>query len=286
MRQRSWTAAVLFSSLLGACSAPHRLSSSDGPPAPRDIPAPLREANAAERIQDAVPAAEPRSKYGNPPSYSVYGKTYHVLDSSAGFRERGIASWYGRKFHGRRTSSGETYDMYQMTAAHKTLPLPTYVRVRNLENGREAIVKVNDRGPFHDGRIIDLSYTAALKLGVLGAGSARVEIEALDPRAPLPQIAGSTPPATRPAPAPVPPAPQDLNPHYLQAGSFNDPVNAIALREQLNAIGVDEVEIRVESIADLHLHRVLVGPFDYTIQLEATRELLLANRFSAIPVIR
>ena len=126
-------------------------------------------------------SSEPLSRYGNPESYVVYGKTYHTLSSSKGYKERGAASWYGTKFHGKRTSSGEPYDLYAMTAAHKTLPLPTYVEVTNLKNGRTVIVKVNDRGPFHDDRLIDLSYAAAAKLDILPYGTGEVEVRAIDP---------------------------------------------------------------------------------------------------------
>jgi rare lipoprotein A len=133
---------------------------------------------------DAVPKVEPKSKYGNPASYVVFGKRYKTKTSSAGHVERGVASWYGKKFHGRRTSSGERYDMYAMTAAHKSLPLPTYAKVTNLENGRTAVVKINDRGPFHGDRVIDLSYSAARKLGVVSKGTAVVEVRAIDPRKP------------------------------------------------------------------------------------------------------
>jgi rare lipoprotein A len=135
-------------------------------------------------IPDAVPQVEPKSPYGNPESYVVFGRRYHTLDSSKGYVARGLASWYGPKFDGRRTSSGEPYDMYAMTAAHKTLPLPTYARVTNMENGRSAIVKVNDRGPFYGDRIIDLSYAAASKLGVVDNGTAMVEVRAINPTRP------------------------------------------------------------------------------------------------------
>ena len=134
-------------------------------------------------IPDAVPRAEVKSRSGNPETYEIDGTTHRVMETSDGYRERGIASWYGDYFHGRRTSSGDTYDMYKMTAAHKTLPLPTYVRVTNLENGRSVVLRVNDRGPFVEGRIIDLSYVAAQKLGMAESGTARVEVEALDPPA-------------------------------------------------------------------------------------------------------
>ncbi|MDI3259313.1 MAG: septal ring lytic transglycosylase RlpA family protein [Sinobacteraceae bacterium] len=162
----------------------------DGPPAPEEIPPDLAS------IPDAVPKAEPKSATGNPDSYVVYGDRYYVLDRAHGFKQRGYASWYGRKFQGQRTSSGEPYDMFKMTAAHKTLPIPCYVRVTNLDNGRQVVVRVNDRGPFHSNRIIDLSYAAAARLGMLGKGSTPVEIEALDPppSAPASMIAANDPP--------------------------------------------------------------------------------------------
>ncbi len=147
--------------------------------------APVREAAIKDidvtRIPDPVPRAEPRSRYGNPESYEVFGERYFPITSSEGFFERGIASWYGPDFHLRRTSSGEPYDMYRLSAAHRILPLPTYVEVTNLENGRKAVVRVNDRGPFKDDRVIDLSYAAAKKLGVYAPGTALVELRALRP---------------------------------------------------------------------------------------------------------
>lgn len=133
-------------------------------------------------IGDAVPREEPLSKYGNKNPYTVLGKTYQLLPSVLGYREEGGASWYGLKFHGHRTSSGETYSTYEMTAAHKTLPIPSFVKVTNLANGRTVVVRVNDRGPFHDDRIIDLSYAAATKLGYVGEGTARVLVEGIDPK--------------------------------------------------------------------------------------------------------
>ncbi|EPJ44103.1 MAG: rare lipoprotein A [Osedax symbiont Rs1] len=132
-------------------------------------------------VKDAVPKVEPLSRGGNRSSYQVLGKTYQVLKSSAGYKERGGASWYGKKFHGYLTANGERYDMYGMSAAHKSLPIPTYVKVTNMANDRQVIVRVNDRGPFHKGRVIDLSYAAAAKLGMLDSGTAQVEIEAIDP---------------------------------------------------------------------------------------------------------
>src|SRR5690606_5966440 len=132
-------------------------------------------------IDEPVPKVEPRTRAGNSSPYKVLGKTYHVMQSPDGYKEKGVASWYGKKFHGRRTANGEVYDMYAMTAAHKTLPIPSYVRVTNVKNRRSVIVRVNDRGPFHGDRIIDLSYTAAKKLGFENSGTANVAVEYIDP---------------------------------------------------------------------------------------------------------
>ena len=145
--------------------------------------APTRLPSDAE-LQDAIPVQEPPSPQGNA-DYQVLGQRYQVLDSAAGFVEQGIASWYGNKFHGHLTSNGEYYDMYSMTAAHKHLPLPSYVRVTNLDNDKSVVVRVNDRGPFHPNRVIDLSFAAAYKLDMLDQGTARVQVEAIDFKAPL-----------------------------------------------------------------------------------------------------
>ena len=151
------------------------------PPGAVGVDDPELEALAA--IPDPTPRAEPPARTGNMEEYEQSGGTYRVLDTSEGYDERGVASWYGEPFHGRRTSSGETYDMYGMTAAHRTLPLPSYVEVTNLANGRSVVLRVTDRGPFHDPdrRIIDVTYTAAVKLGVVGTGTAAVRVRALEP---------------------------------------------------------------------------------------------------------
>ena len=189
-------------------------------------------------IPDAVPRAEPRSRYGNPRSYVVDGKRYFTLSCARGFTERGVASWYGTKFHGRRTSSGETYDMYGMTAAHRTLPLPTYVRVRNLSPGREIVVRVNDRGPFHDDRILDLSYAAATKLGIARRGTGLVEVRALDP--------GST----AAAPATI----------FIQAGAFRTSANASRMRAGLAVATGLPVRVRRTVYNGRAMYRVWLGP--------------------------
>ncbi len=214
------------------------------------------------RVKDAVPRVEPVSRYGNPASYVVRGKRYHTLTSRKGYKERGIASWYGTKFHGHRTSSGDTYDMYQMSAAHKTLPLPTYARVTNLRNGKSAIVKINDRGPFHDNRLIDLSYAAASRLGILGKGTGLVEVTAINPRhypeKPIqPRISPS-----RPKVAGKTARPQSHEPSlYLQLGAFRSRDNAERLESRLSSIGLP-LKPRISESTDeqQRIFRVRIGP--------------------------
>lgn len=205
------------------------------------------------KIPDAVPKAEPRSKYGNPRQYEVFGKNYYTLASAEGYREKGIASWYGTKFHGRRTSSGEIYDMYEMTAAHKTLPLPSYAEVTNLENGRKVIVKINDRGPFHDNRLIDLSYSAATKLGIVGKGTGLVEVKAITP--------GSI---QKTAAAPVsdfrPGKPASSAAMFLQVGAFSTRNRAEQVKSRLQRDITDTVTIVPLDGVQGTLYRVRVGP--------------------------
>lgn len=198
-------------------------------------------------IADAVPRAEPLSKRGNMPTYEVFGKRYYTLSSAAGYQERGIASWYGPTFHGKLTSSGEVYDMHAMTAAHKSLPLPSYVQVTNLNNGRSAVVRVNDRGPFHDGRIIDLSFAAATKLGIVGPGTAQVEVRAITPAAsptanPVRQVSAQTDARV-----------------YLQVGAFGSRLNAEQMRARLANISAP-VSISEDRAERGSLFRVRVGP--------------------------
>jgi rare lipoprotein A len=189
---------------MAACfSAPPRGETPSATPVPPPS-APTERPPPPDSIPDMVPRYEPRSRNGNPPFYDVMGKRYFVLSSGVGYVERGVASWYGPGFHKVRTSIGEPYDMYAMTAAHKTLPLPAYVRVTNLQNGLSIVVRVNDRGPFVGNRIIDLSYTAASKLGMLRNGTAMVEVRSLEPvSANTPLVAQGTAPAAAPNAAPT-----------------------------------------------------------------------------------
>lgn len=186
-------------------------------------------------IPDAIPKNEPKSRYGNPKSYVVFDKRYYVMESSKGFIEKGIASWYGTKFHGRRTSSGETYDMHAMTAAHKTLPLPTYVKVTNLGNGKHIIVKVNDRGPFHENRIIDLSYTAAIKLDIVKTGTGLVEVSAIEPGQTLPVSSNKGAPVQTTSVSDV--SDKGEAGFYIQVGSFGHLTNAENLQRKLSSLG-------------------------------------------------
>ncbi|AKS40621.1 septal ring lytic transglycosylase RlpA family protein [Wenzhouxiangella marina] len=224
---------ILLSLVLTACAVSVR-EPSDGPPSERlDV----------SRIVEPEPRPEPLSPYGNHSPYEVFGKTYHVLPSAQGYVERGTASWYGTKFHGRPTSSGEPYDLYQLTAAHRTLPLPTWAEVRHLGNGRRIIVRINDRGPFHDDRIIDLSWAAAVKLGIEEAGTGPVEVRAIDFGE-----AGQRP--VRPARTPV----------WLQVGAFSESERAELVGRRLRGAGIDQVHAEHARTPAGRVWRVRVGP--------------------------
>ena len=230
----------------------------DGPP--DHIPAGL------ENLPDPVPRVEAKSARGNPPTYKVFGKTYQTWDSAAGYYATGLASWYGRKFHGRSTSSGEPYDMLQLTAAHRSLPIPSYVRVTNLDNGRSTLVRVNDRGPFHSDRIIDLSFAAAYKLGFSNHGTARVRLEAwAPPDAPAPRARADEQLADQPAPG---------RQYVLQAGAFRNLAAADALKEALgNLTGERAYVVKVANDA---LYRVRVGPVSGAAEAQRLRAMIIA----------
>lgn len=226
-------------------------------PSTTPAPAPVRPEGAVPTaaelaaIPDAVPRTEPRSTLGNPPFYDVAGKRYFVLASAEGYKERGVASWYGPTFHARNASNGDAYDMYAMTAAHKTLPLPAYVRVTNLANGRNIVVRVNDRGPFVGTRLIDLSYTAAWKLDMLRQGTAFVEVEAIVPGTLSDASSGLAPaaPTTLAATATL----------YIQAGAFGVEENARRLADRLRGAGIANVAVRGSNGTN-RLWRLRIGP--------------------------
>lgn len=231
-----------------------------------------------DAIPDAIPRAEPIRRATARP-YEVMGRQYVPMTELRPYRARGVATWYGRRYHGQKTASGEVYDMYGMTAAHTTLPIPSYARVTNVRNGRTVVVRVNDRGPFHSDRLIDLSYTAAHKLGVLSGGQAMVDVESILPGtapvvadAPAPAPAPATPRegamASRPPPAsrePIAqapaatPVPQDAG-FYLQFGAFGSRENADALIARLRS-QVDESERPLFVFPRDGLFRVHSGPF-------------------------
>jgi len=228
-------------------------------------------------IPNAVPRVEAKSRYGNPASYVVFNKRYYVMSDSKDYTARGVASWYGTKFHGRKTSSGEPYDMFAMTAAHRTLPLPTYIQVTNLSNQRQVIVKVNDRGPFSNDRILDLSYAAASKLGVLASGTALIDIKAIDPRQkhtvpqPAKKVAPAQVVATKTIPSIVhkatelttPSTPATDEKHiFLRIASFNDRSNAERLRRKLVRLSDTGVHIKPVQHKQNTLYRISIGPFD------------------------
>ena len=261
----AWRLAAL-AALLGGCASqpPQGPTGPDGgqanlpgspapgsPPSSRsggyymdDGPGDQPPANLSE-VPDAVPAREPLHRYANRP-YTVFGKGYVPLSALQPFRERGRGSWYGRKFHGQRTSSGEVYDMYKMTAAHKTLPIPSYARVTNVANGRSVTVRINDRGPFHGDRVIDLSYAAAHRLGYVQAGSALVEVESVLPGEPA-QVAAAQ-------------AVHVASGHYLQLGAFSSRDNAEDLRSRLaRQLAWLRERVEVRSIGELC--RLHVGPY-------------------------
>jgi rare lipoprotein A len=241
------------------------------PPGLRDLP-------------DAVVKYEPYAKFANKP-YSVFGQTYTPLLNDEPFTQRGVASWYGVKFHGQRTSSGEPYDMYKMTAAHPTLPIPSYARVTSLDSGKSVVVRINDRGPFHSDRIVDVSYTAALKLGLLGKGSHQVEIERLFPddptriatvrraatsaaqAAPAPaeiaalmledRVAMDSAAVARPQPAAAKAAP--ASGYYLQLGAYGREGKAEEIGEMLKKSGVSQA---LEVVRSGSVNRLYSGPFE------------------------
>ncbi|MFC5739933.1 septal ring lytic transglycosylase RlpA family protein [Dyella tabacisoli] len=223
------------------------------------------------KLVEPTPKVEPRALYGNKSPYSVLGQSYRVLPNANGYVERGIASFYGNKFHGYKTSSLEDYDMYQFSAAHKTLPLPSYARVTNLENGKSVTVRINDRGPFHENRLIDLSYAAAVKIGIWPKGTGLVEVRAITPGQLLQDPVPPTAPLPSPLPPPLPAAAASVaavpGPGisvapgiYLQVGAFTDNANAERVAQQLRDAKFAPVQVVDAQINGRSVRRVRVGP--------------------------
>lgn len=278
---RRLAAALVAALALAACStAPPRGGAyykDDGPGAnpPPDL----------DRIADAQPRAEPLNRAANRP-YEVFGKKYVPLVAVQPFRQRGIASWYGRRFNGQPTSSGERYDMYAMTAAHPVLPIPSYARVTNLANGRSVVVRINDRGPFHSGRIIDLSYAAAHKLGYVAAGSALVEVESIVPGARTEVATATTPAIPAPAAKPLQPQPAAADEPggvYLQLGAFTARENAESFRVRVyRELGWLSDAIHV--LASGGLYKLHLGPYRSQDQARAVAQ-RIENELNFKPVV-
>ncbi|MGM0702730.1 MAG: septal ring lytic transglycosylase RlpA family protein [Pseudomonadota bacterium] len=262
-------------------------------------------------IPDAVPRVERPSAGGNRETYRVWGKTYHVLPDARGYSREGTASWYGEKFHGYATSNGEIYDMYKMSAAHRSLPLPSYVRVTSRDTGRSVIVRVNDRGPFHSDREIDLSYAAAARLGFLEQGTGRVKVEAIDPEAWLAENRPGEREAREVAAAPGRNSGQSLTqavatqsktgsassttsdgeresgtadgrPLYLQVAALGSADNARQLKAQLE----DELSHPVRVASGTGVHRVQVGPLAHADQVAPVRDELRRAGFSQSFIVK
>jgi len=263
-RFRAFAGLLAAAVLLAACTPAHWPVNDESPRTTRQpVPAPSgsREPVGGET---AAKAAAPAPRAGNPPFYEVFGERYFVLPSSEGYRDQGVASWYGEPFHGRRTSSGEIFDMYKLTAAHKTLPLPSLVRVTNLDNGRSVVVTVNDRGPFVKDRLIDLSYEAARQLDLVKQGTGRVRVEAVGNR--------SAVLTAEAAEAPV----QLL---FMQVGAFGDEVNAARLKARLESGSVNKVAIRYDDGVSPALYRVRIGPLADSAEYDA-----LASRVASLGI--
>lgn len=268
---------ALFSILMVSTGCVPTRWKSDGPPEAEPVSRPSGSASSTQR-----------STQGNPPFYEVFGQRYYVMESSVGYREQGVASWYGKKFHGNPTSSGEIYDMYAMTAAHKSLPLPTDVRVTNLRNGKSVVVRVNDRGPFVHNRLIDLSYSAARELDMIRSGTTLVEVAAVTdgPPDPAPVLAeANEPPLITVSINPIaaasaePTMDTEVVSLYLQVGAFGEQLNARNLKYLLEMNGIDNVVIRYDAAGDPALYRVRLGPIG-----DVTEYDTLVDRVAALDI--
>ncbi|MFT4861752.1 MAG: rare lipoprotein A [Pseudohongiellaceae bacterium] len=273
-----------FSSVLLACSVLiGACSSGPAPTAPTNSNsgrysisqdrAPNRDVNLSQ-VPEVVPVPVKRTMAGNRSPYTVLGKSYSVMPSEDGYSERGVASWYGEKFHGHKTSNGEVFDMYLASAAHKSLPIPSFLQVTNLDNNRSIIVRVNDRGPFHGDRLIDLSYAAAVKLGYADLGTARVQLDAIVPRGDINRTIASNGPTTVLATDNLPGTEK-----YLQVGAYSQRDSAEAVSAQLRTLTNRPVFIRsVQTLSNGTMHRVRIGPVNDIGEIDRlSRQVISAN---------
>ena len=252
---------------------------------------PVLEPLDVAKIKPVIPRVEPRTGAGNKSPYTIDGHTYTVLKSEAGYTEVGLASWYGRKFQGFLTANGEKYDMFQLSAAHTTLPIPSYAKVTNMDNGKTVVVRINDRGPFHPGRIIDMSYAAAVSLGYAGSGTARVKVEAVLPDGARASSRAPAPVETSPAqPVNAPVSVENLakerqmiesgrGADYLQIGAFSSEKSAQSLQTRLQAMTRMPIVIHNEAAANgARLYKVRVGPLADDVQVQALQDALTAAK--------
>lgn len=259
---------LIFSLFLAACGTKSRYSMKHdiGPKGDFDT----------SGVPDAVPVWEPLSRQGNRSPYTVRGIKYHIADISNGFEEHGYASWYGLKFHGELTSNGEVYNMYAMSAAHKNLPIPSYVRVTNLDNNKQVIVRVNDRGPFHEGRVIDLSYAAATKLGYAKKGTARVKVELI--RSQRNNVSSGVNEGLDVT---------DKVAHFIQLGAFSSKSSAEKMLSQVKRDHqTSEVFIASAAVGSSVIHRVRVGPFFNESEAQSSLKKIRSNGFSGAQIIQ
>ena len=236
-------------------------------------------------VADAVPVDIPYSRGGNRSTYEVWGKSYNVLPSHIGYKAEGIASWYGLKFHGHKTSNGEIYDIYKMSAAHKSLPIPSFAKVTNLDNGKSVVVRVNDRGPFHENRLIDLSYSAASRLNILKQGTGRVRVEAIDARNLAVKVKREDITPKIQAKDSEQPDPPVIG-AYLQVGSFSKESSALSVQSRLSAIDGVRVVIKKVRHDDSEFHRVLVGPLTDTLSIDSMMQNLESMGYSSPLLIK
>lgn len=269
--KKSIVFAILSTLILAACSSSPAIKRSPPAPAepttsdqtsgggyyPGDGPHASPPSN-LDDIPDAVPKKEALYKYSTKP-YIALGKKYTPLQSADNYKKQGIASWYGKLFHGNKTANGEVYDMYSMTAAHTVLPLPSYAKVTNLENGRSVIVRINDRGPFKHDREIDLSYAAAHKLRLIEKGSGLVEVEAINPDTFNQEEKLAQAQIAIPATQPVAES-SAAGQHYVQAGAFGEESNATALQKRIQNLNIEE-NAKINRVYNNGLHRLLIGPY-------------------------
>jgi rare lipoprotein A len=262
---------VLALFVIGGCTSTQAKGSSDGLALIKKNQDGPGRLHLVTQAQEPVPTVLAKSRYGNPAQYTVAGRTYKTMSSNKGYKESGIASWYGKKFHGRLTSTREVYDMYQFTAAHRSLPIPSFVEVSNLDNGKSIIVKVNDRGPFHADRIIDLSYAAAAKLGILAKGTGQVEVRAIDPNAHVLKREAIV--TTSSQAKPISTSEPQRKGMFIQLGAYSKINNARSMRKKVKQI-IPAAVVHILPAKQSQPYKVQLGPlYSHSLVTELIQDL-------------